>query len=330
MKKGSVIEIRFLALIILVPWCVARGQELQFQDIPPSGFAPDAVRKAPLSPESRKALEESLNTHDFQHAESILVKEIDRSPESPELLTLAGAIFFLDGKYLNAAIAMNKADALAALDDRSRFTLAMAYVTLNHRDWARPELEKLTHSDPVNALYPYWLSRLDYDAMNFNGAVTHAKKALVLNPDFMKAFDELGLCYEALGKYDEAIAAYQNAERLNAKAHPCSLWPSLDFGTLLIKLDRLAEAEGRLKQSLACDSRSPRGHYQMGLLLEKEKKDDQAVVELKQAAAQDPAYAEPYYHLGRIYQRQGDPQKAEVAWETFQKLKRAQSKERPH
>ena len=68
----------------------------------------------------------------------------------------------------------------------------------------------------------------------------------------------------------------------------------------------------------------------MGLLLEKEKKDDQAVVELKQAAAQDPAYAEPYYHLGRIYQRQGDPQKAEVAWETFQKLKRAQSKERPH
>ncbi len=330
MKKGSVIGFQLLALATLIPWSVAGGQELQFQDIPSTGIAPEAVGRAPLSPEVRKALEESINTRDFQRAETILVKEIDLSPKSPELLTLAGAIFFLDGKYLNTAIAMNKADALAGLDNRNRFTLAMAYVTLNHRDWARPELEKLARADPQNAVYPYWLSRLDYDAMDFKRAILDPQKAHELDHDFMKAFDELGLCYEALGKYDEAIVAYQNAERLNAKNHPCSLWPSLDLGSLLVKLNRLDEAEVRLKQSLACESRSPRAHYQMGLLLEKEKKDGQAIDELKQAAEQDPAYPEPYYLLGKIYNRQSEPQKAKAAWETFQQLKSKQPHKRPH
>ena len=56
----------------------------------------------------------------------------------PELLRLLGGVFFLRGNSLGAAIAFKKAEALAPLDERSRFTLAMAYVVLGRRDWARP------------------------------------------------------------------------------------------------------------------------------------------------------------------------------------------------
>lgn len=328
MNKGLVVLVSFSVLFCLRQ--AAWGQELRLLDIPGSGRPPGLAPNLPVSPEVRSALQKALEGRDFVSAETILVKEIDRNPKSTELLTFAGSVFFLDGKYLNSAIALKKAEEVAPLDDRSRFTLAMAYITLNHRDWARPELEQLAHSDRRDALYPYWLSRLDYDAMNFESAVRHAQKALDLNPKFMKAYDELGLCYEALGKFEPAIQAYRNAARLNERDLPCSPWPPHDLGALLIKLDRLNEAEESLKQSLQCDPRFPRGHYQMGFLLGKQKKNDRAVEELKEAAALDPSYAEPYYLLGQIYQRKGDQQEAAEAWATFEKLKKAESRERPH
>ncbi|HEV2493407.1 MAG TPA: tetratricopeptide repeat protein [Terriglobia bacterium] len=318
------------AMALLLAWPVTGGQRPQLLDPPDTQSAPDVLQRLPLDPDARRALEKSLGAHDFSDAESILLKEIERNPKSPGLLTFVGGVFFLDGKYLNSAVAMKKAEALAPLDDRSRFTLAMAYITLNHRDWARPELETLARSDPRTALYSYWLSRLDYDAMDFPSAIRHAQKALELDPSFTKAYDNLGLCYEAVGKYEEAIRAYGRAVRLNQKDRPCSPWPSLDLGALLVKLDRLGEAEESLTQSLKCDPRLPRAHYEMGRLLEKRQQDDQAVLELQQAASLDPSYAEPYYVLGRIYQREGDTRKAAEAWATFQKLERAEPRGRPH
>lgn len=263
----------FAGLAAFASGGAAQDQALRLMDVAPSAVSSDALRHAPLTREARADLERALQAREFARAEEILIKEIDHNPRSHELLILAGGVFFLDGRYLNSAIAMKKADALAPLDDRSRFTLAMAYVTLNHRDWARPELEKLAASDPRNALYTYWLSRLDYDAMDFKGAISRAQKALEIDPNFMKAYDNLGLSYEAVGKYDEAIEAYRNAVRLNGKDRPCSPWPPADFGALLVKLDRLSEAGELLKQSLDCDSRFPRAHYQMGLLLEKAKEE---------------------------------------------------------
>ena len=291
---------------------------------------PGASATLPLSPEQRAKLEQAMKAQDYAGAEKLLVAEVEQKPSSSELLKFLASVFFLDRKYLNTAVALKKAEALSPLDNQSRFTLALAYIILNHRDWARPELEELAKSDPQNVLYPYWLGRLDYDAMQFTSAVANFRQALALDPNFMKTYDNLGLCYEALGKYDEAVNTYQEAIRRNRERPPSSPWPPLNLGTLLIKLGRLEEAEGVLSESLRYDPRFPQAHYEMGLLLEKQKKDEAAIAELRQAATLSPAYAEPHYVLGRIYKRQGDKQNAEAAWATFQKLKLENPKERPH
>lgn len=296
----------------------------------PASPPPPAASTLALDPQQRDALERAIKARDYESAEKLLVAEIDQKPESPELLKFLGSVFFLDGKYLNTAIALKKAEALKPLDNSSRFTLALAYITLNHRDWARPELEKLARSESQNALYSYWLGRIDYDAMQFTAAVSNFTKALQLDPEFMNTYDNLGLCYEALGKYDAAIKTYQEAIRRNLQKASPSPWPPLNLGTLLIKLQRLEEAEPLLRESLGYDPRFPQAHYQLGLLLEKQKKDSAAVEELRQAATLKPDYAEPHYVLGRIYQRQGDTTNAEAAWTTFQKLKKEDPKERPH
>lgn len=295
-----------------------------------------SIAALPLSQAERVHLQQAIDAHDYSAAESLLINAAERNRQSPELLTTAGRIFFLDGKYLNTAIAMKKAEALAALSPADRFTLAMAYVTLGHSDWARPELRRLAEENPQEALYPYWLARLDYDDMRFNSALEHAREAIRRQPAFTRAYEELGLCHEALGDYASAIADYKRALASDtsglandasglANPDPASAWPALDLGTLLVKVGRLDEAKTYLRQALRFDPRFPKAHYQLGLLLEKRHDDTAAIRELLQATAGDPSYAAPYYVLGRIYRRQGQPMKANQAWAKFEQLNRQHS-----
>jgi tetratricopeptide (TPR) repeat protein len=306
------------------------AQDLHVDDLPSTGLGLDLNRTLPLAPAQRADLESAVKARNYERAEKLLVEEINNNPKSTSLLTTLGAIFFLDGRYMQCAIALKKAQALASLNDHDRFTLALAFIILNHKDWSRPELEKLAANDPQNAVYPYWLGRLDYDGKQFKLAVTHFQRALQLDPHFMKGYDNLGLCYEALGQYDDAILAYQEAIRLNREKPNPSPWPPLNLGTLLVKLGKIEDARTALQESLRYNSHFPKAHFQMGLLLEKENKDKEAIEDLQLAINYDPADPDPYYALGRIYQRLGDKRQAEGAWNTFQKLKKEKADGRPH
>jgi tetratricopeptide (TPR) repeat protein len=315
-----------VALLTLLLAATAWGQNMQDASTAPN---PPATSSLPLSPEQQQLLQESLKARNYAGAEKLLVAEIEKKPQSAELLRFLASVFFLDGRYLNTAVALKKAEKIAPLDNPSRFTLALSYIILDHRDWARPELEALANVEPRTALYPYWLGRLDYDEMQFTSAVAKLRKALELDPAYMKTYDNLGLCYEALGQYDEAIKTYQEAMRLNRLKPQPSPWPPVNLGTLFIKLGKLEEADAALAESLRYDPRFPQARYELGLLREKQKRDDDAIAELKQAAELNPSYAEPHYALGRIHQRKGDTKNAEIAFETFHRLKRDNSKTRP-
>ena len=284
-------------------------------------YTPDMLAGVALEPTVRAEVESALQARHYERAEAILLDQHDKNPISAPLLVLLGRIFFLDGKYENCAIALKKADKLTPLPDSARFTLAMTYVAMNHPTWARPEIERLERDNPTKALYPYWLSRLDYHDMHLDEAVAHAQKAIQLDPNFMKAYDNLGLYLEGLGRYDEAIKAYQTAIGLDRANKVQSPWPAHNLGALLTKMGRVDEAEPYLRESLREDPRFPKAYFQLGLLLEKQRKDDAALHALRQAIGFDPDYAEPYLVLGRILQRQHQPAEAQKAFNSFEKLK---------
>ena len=332
-STGGKLGIGFALLIVSTSAMAAfEGEDLRLVGTGSAAAnpTPGAVDALPLIPAQRLVLKEAIKANDYSRAETILADEIEKNPKAPQLLTFLASLFFLDGKYLNTAIALKKAEAIEPLDSPSRFTLALSYVILDHRDWARPELEKLARDKPRDPLYPYWLGRLDYDAMNFTAALGNLRKAIELDPSFTKTYENLGLTYEALGRYDDAIRTYQQAVDLNRRQPTPSPWPPLNFGSLLIKMDRLKEAETCLQESLRYEPRFPKAHFQMGVLLEREKKDDEATRELGLSIAFDPADPEPHYVLGRIYQRTGNRSKAEAEWQTFQKLKNEHPRLRPH
>jgi tetratricopeptide (TPR) repeat protein len=276
----------------------------------------------------RTEIDAAIRARDWQSAERLLAHEIGRRPRSRELLVLLARIFLLDGRPLNAAVALKKAEAIRPLDDELRFTLALAYIRLGRGEWARPELERLAESEPANALYPYWIGRLDYDAARYIAAIARFNEALARDPQFLRAHDNLGLCYQALDEPDQAIAHYREAVRLNREAAVKSPWPPTNLAILLRQRGALDEAGSLFREALQDDANFAVAHNQLGVLLEQQGRTDEAVAALARAAALDPSYAEPYYVLARIYRRLGHPARADEALATFLRLSEARDQDR--
>jgi tetratricopeptide (TPR) repeat protein len=279
-----------------------------------------------LDAAQRLELEKALQLQDYKRAETLLVEEAGRDPKSPrtaKLFAFVGGIFFLDGQYLNSVIAWEKSQAIAPLDERSRFTLAMALIHLNRRDWARPELEKLVAAQPKNPVYLYWLARLDYDRHDYGAAITKFKKVIEIDPKMMRAYDGLGLCHDYVGQLDEAINDYHRAIELSRQQLKPSPWPNVDLAVALIEKNRLSDAEKSLREAIGYDAQLPQAHYELGRVLDKQHQSQDAIDELKRAAELDTAYPDPHYRLGQIYRRLGKNELAKTETDLFLQLKKA-------
>jgi tetratricopeptide (TPR) repeat protein len=282
---------------------------------------------AGIDPTRRAAIAAALGSRDYERAEALLLGAVEAQPRSAEALRLLGGVFFVRGQHLNAAVVLKKAEALAPLDEHSRFTLVMSYLVLGRRDWARDELKTLTATAPGNPLYLYWTARIDYDQGQHKAAVERLLRVVELDPGFTRAWDNLGLNYEALGRFDDAVRSYEEALRLNRASEAPSPWPALNLGLLLIKLDRLDEAEQHLRASVQTDPGFPQAHYRLGVLLDKTGRPEDAVPELEEAARLDEGYAEPHFALARLYRRTGETEKARRALERFQAIKKQEGEE---
>jgi tetratricopeptide (TPR) repeat protein len=88
----------------------------------------------------------------------------------------------------------------------------------------------------------------------------------------------------------------------------------------LVAVNRLPEAEKRLREALSYDARLAQAHYQLGRVLEMQQQDRAALQSLNQAVALDSSYPDPHYLLGRVYQRLGEEQLAKTEIEQFKRL----------
>jgi tetratricopeptide (TPR) repeat protein len=81
-----------------------------------------------------------------------------------------------------------------------------------------------------------------------------------------------------------------------------------------------AKAEQLLRASIALKSDQWESHYELGVLLEKQRKLADAAAELERGIALSPDQADAHYHLARVYDRLGQPEKAAREREAHQRL----------
>ena len=305
----------WVALVILAAGAGAQeGQQAP-------AFSAGTLDRLPMDPGQRATLREAIGKRDYRAAEELLAGEAGRQPKAQPILVALANVLFLDGKHLNCAVVLKKAEKLGPLDERDRYLLALSYLTIGRLNWARPEFEALAQAFPKNAVYPYWLARVAYRKMDLESAVAQARRAVQLDAGFMKAHDQLGLCYEAMGKWEEAVQAFKEAVRLNEASASPSPWPAMNFGVLLLRLERIEEAEVQLRQSIAIDRRFPVAHHRLGQVLEKKQRLDDAISEFEEAGRLDPTYPDPHYALARILRQRGNTQGAEQELATFRELR---------
>ena len=316
-SRAAVVTAVFLAMEM----GVLTGQETL--DPAPSPPVSSALADLPLDAQSRSILQAAIAGHEYESAETLLAREAAKNPKSQPILLLLANVLFLDGKQLNSALVLKKAELLGPLDEKDRYLLALAYIAIGRKNLAQAELEKLAQMNPSSAVYPYWLSRLLYRKTDLQQALLYARQAVRLDSAFMKGYDQLGLCYAGLNQPDQAIEAYRTAIRLNREQSLKWPWPAMNLGTLYLRLERLDEAEAALRESLAVEPQFPVAHLRMGRVLESEGHIDQAIEELKEAARFDPTYPEPHYALARIYKKRGDESSARSELSLFETLRKA-------
>lgn len=262
-----------------------------------------------LPPAAASQLRHALQARDYIAAERSLLAEIHHDPHSAKaggLLQFLGGVYFLDHDAWNAAIAWNKAKAIAPLPPTLEFSLAMAYIRIGHPEWARKQIQALAGKNGKNALYPYWLGRLDYDADHYDDAILQFQKAIQLAPDMAQAYNNLGLCYYRQRRNDLAIVNYQDAIDLNRKSGHRDAWPYLNLAVAEHSLNQRSEAESHLREAIRLDPNLAIAHFQLGNILDEDGRTDDAISQFQAAARLDPSYAVPHYALARIYRRLGN------------------------
>lgn len=312
-----------LAAALLTLVADLRPAGAQRVPVAPSAEAPaDSPMLRDMAVRRRAEIDKAMAARDWPRAETLLVAEIERTQKPADLLKLLATVFMNERKPLNAAIALKKAETYGPLDANTRLQLVLAYIAMRRGDWARPELQRLVAADPLNTGYGYWLARLDYDSGQYAAAIDRLKSVIQREPSFMRAYDNLGLCYEALNRPDEAIGQYREAIRRAREAGEKWPWPFLNLAILLKNSGQIEESEALLHEALQADPAFAPALYHLGTILEGSDRTEAAVQALVRAAAADQAYAEPHFALSRIYRRQGRIAEADAALATFQQLHR--------
>lgn len=283
-----------------------------------------AIGSLQLSPEAAGQLQKAMNEHDYINAEKLLLAEIDRdshSARAARLLAYAGAVYFRNQDYMNAAIAWKKSEAIAPLAPNVRLSLAMAYIRISHPDWARTVLVALAAQNDKAAIYPYWLGRLAYDGHEYNQAIEYFKQAIKLDPEMARAYDNLGLCYYYQNQNDLAVSNYEKSIELERGSAHASAWPYLNLAITQQFLNRLPEAEKNLREAIRIEPDLAKAHFQLGTVLDDLDRPQEALAELREAARLDAAYPEPHMAMARLLHKLGRESDAKEEVHTYLQLR---------
>ena len=241
-------------------------------------------------------------------AEELLLKEIEPEPKSgraASLLAYLGSIYFLNHDYLNAAIALKKSDAITPLPPGPQFSLAMAYIRIAHREWARPVLESLSAHD----------SKKPSTHIGSGGSITTHNIIRKRSTAFSRPSPSIlrwPVPTTALACATSIKTRPNRRSRISKQPSPwiggtASLpWPYINLATTLEFLGRPQEAEAALRQALQLDPKLAAAHYQLGNVLQHQGRLEAAVPEMQEAIRLDDNYAEPHIALAHIYKRLGE------------------------
>jgi tetratricopeptide (TPR) repeat protein len=255
-----------------------------------------------------------VNLGQFEEAATALEKYREVHPQSDDATYLLAYVRFRQDKPKESLQLFTAAAKLKNPTADDLKVVALDYVLLADYDDAARYLEESLAMAPGNIEARYHLGRVRYQQNRFDLAIAAFREVLRRDPNNVKAQDNLGLSLEAKNEVDAAIAAYRQAIKLDENLTAHNEQPYLNLGTLLAKSSRTEEAIPLLVQASAIAPNSGKVHYQLAKAYFDLNRFENARLEAEKAVSLDPGESSNHYLLGRIYQRSG---KSEMSKEQF-------------
>lgn len=199
------------------------------------------------------------------------------------------------------------------------------YLLLEDYAAADQWLTKAVEQNPLDAAAQYFLGRAKYNEKRFDEAARAFTECLRLDPNNVKAADNLGLSFEGLGKTEEALAAYGKAIALDTVVPRTNPGPYLNLGTLLVENNRPSDGEPYLAQAVQIAPADPRAHRELGKAFLQLSRLAEAQAQLERALELAPESAPIHFLLAQVYRKLGLADKAQIESARYAELTGAHS-----
>jgi len=137
----------------------------------------------------------------------------------PELADAHAAVgyvgFILEWAWVEAEAALRRAVALDPSCAVALRVLGRLLSQTGRHDEARSVLSRLRELDPLYAMNHAMSSQVAFQARDYREALAHARRAIVIDPEFWIGYMQLGQAYERLDQVDLALDALITAARLS-------------------------------------------------------------------------------------------------------------------
>jgi len=228
--------------------------------------------------------------------------DVTVSKAAQEMATVSLEEFTAGAKFRNPSAADLK---IAALD----------YVLLGDYPDADKWLTKMLEWVPSDSEGWYYLGRTKYNENRFAEAITAFQRCLKLDPQNVKAEDNLGLSLAGLGRNGEAAAAYNQAIAWQAESLTKNPGPYIDLGSLLIDENRPQDAVALLLRAIEIAPGESRAHELLGKAYTRGEDFPKARVELEKAIELSPQAPNLHCMLAPVYRKQGLAEKAKSEYD---------------
>jgi tetratricopeptide (TPR) repeat protein len=191
--------------------------------------------------------------------------------------------------------------------------VSLDYVLLGDYPDADKWLTKMLESASDDSEAWYYLGRTKYNENRFDEAVHAFEQCLKLDPQNVKAEDNLGLAYAGLNRVNDAVAAYHAAIEWQKDSPTKNPGPFIDLADLLLDQNRPNEAIQYLGEAIEISPQDSKAHELLGKACARLDRFPEAQAELEKAAELAPQNANLPCMLGPMYRKQGLTEKAKLA-----------------
>ena len=218
----------------------------------------------------------AMQQKDSEKALAYLIRAKRQQPDNAEILFAFGKTC-LELDLLDDAIsALQKASRLHPNNDSYTYVLASAYVSKKQYAVAGRLFQALLTKHPNDSVLNYAMGSLLFLEVKLGEAAKYLRRSVELKPDQIAAYYYLGLVAEAKGENGQAIATLGDVLRRDSGYSPA--YEAL--GGIFLKERKYPEAEQALEKAVLLNPNSVKAHYQLGILLGRTGRKDDANKEL--------------------------------------------------